>query len=151
MSTEMSAFDVNIRQRLYDGVINTGRLPLVAQLVEDTASSQAAVAGALQRLHETHTIVLQRESSEVLMANPFSAVPTPFVVASGDDSWYANCIWDAMGIAAMLHRDAVIRTSCGCCGSRIDLAVPQECQDGAQMVAHFAIPAARWWNDIVFN
>jgi hypothetical protein len=37
------------------------------------------------------------------MANPFSAVPTPFLVRSGDRSWYGNCIWDALGIPAMLQ------------------------------------------------
>jgi hypothetical protein len=85
------------------------------------------------------------------MANPFSAVPTPFVVNAGSRSWYANCIWDAMGVAAMLGADVELDASCGCCGSAMTLNIPSHCRDEDERVAHFAIPAARWWDDIVFN
>lgn len=96
-------------------------------------------------------LVLQQESGEILMANPFSAVPTPFVVTTKAGSWYANCIWDGMGIAAMLKSDAGIETSCGCCGGAMRVEIPAECRDDDERVAHFAIRAARWWDDIVFN
>lgn len=95
-------------------------------------------------------LVLQR-NGEILMANPFSAVPTPFLVSVGQQSWYGNCIWDAMGIAAMLHRNAFIETSCGCCGTAMTLETPDDCVDGDERIVHFAIPAVRWWDDIVFN
>ncbi|HEX5974735.1 MAG TPA: organomercurial lyase [Rubrobacteraceae bacterium] len=85
------------------------------------------------------------------MANPFSAVPTPFLVRAGDRSWYGNCIWDAMGISAMLQQDAVIEASCGCCGMAMQVTVVNGSLEEAPGIAHFAIPAARWWDDIVFN
>jgi hypothetical protein len=85
------------------------------------------------------------------MANPFSAVPTPFVVRVEDRSWYGNCIWDAMGIPAMLQQDAAIEASCGCCGTAMQLRVVNGSLEEASGIAHFAIPATRWWDDIVFN
>ena len=52
------------------------------------------------------------------MAEPFSAVPTPFAVYVDDQRYFGNCIWDALGIPAMLHADARIESSCGCSARR---------------------------------
>jgi hypothetical protein len=78
-------------------------------------------------------------------------VPTPFLVKVGDRSYYGNCIWDAMGIPAMLKKDAVIEASCGCCSTAMNLLVTNGSLEEARGIAHFAIPAAHWWDDIVFN
>lgn len=85
------------------------------------------------------------------MANPFSAVPTPFLVKAGGRSYYGNCIWDAMGVSAMLRQDAVIEASCGCCGTAMRLDIADGSVVEPDGIAHFAIPAAHWWDDIVFN
>jgi hypothetical protein len=85
------------------------------------------------------------------MANPFSAVPTPFLVKAGRRSYYGNCIWDAMGIPAMLKQDATVEASCGCCSTAMKLKITNGSLEEAHGIAHFAIPAAHWWDDIVFN
>ena len=114
-------------------------------------ASLARVAAAFERLGEGKALVLQPESGEVLMAEPFSAVPTAFEVESETGSWWGNCIWDALGIPAMLDCDARIRTSCADCGEAMTLEV----RDGellpATGVVHYALPASRWWQDIVFT
>jgi len=56
-----------------------------------------------------------------------------------------------MGIPAMLQQDATIEASCGCCGTAMHLAVADGSLEEAPGIAHFAIPAAHWWDDIVFN
>jgi hypothetical protein len=56
-----------------------------------------------------------------------------------------------MGIPAMLHQDAVIRASCGDCGTAMTLRITNGSLEPAEGIAHFAIPAAHWWDDIVFN
>jgi hypothetical protein len=95
--------------------------------------------------------VLQKGSGEILMANPFSSVPTPFLVKTHESLFYGNCIWDAMGIPAMLRQDATIETSCGCCGTAMNLEIKNESIENPKGIAHFAIPAAHWWDDIIFN
>jgi len=147
----LSQLDLDVRRFVYDGAIEERKIPTVAALAKTARVSESEARASLQRLAEAHMLVLQPENGEVLMANPFSAVPTPFVVTTNAGSWYGNCIWDGMGIAAMLDSDAVIETSCGCCGTALRLEVPRECRDDDERVAHFAIPAARWWDDIVFN
>ena len=90
------------------------------------------------------------------MANPLSAVPTPFVVetpgTTGRRGWYGNCIWDALGVIAMLQNDGRVLASCGCCGESMTVSVRHgEVESNPPGVVHFAIPAKRWWDDIVFN
>ncbi|GAC1500187.1 MAG: hypothetical protein NVS1B14_03990 [Vulcanimicrobiaceae bacterium] len=147
----LSTFDVSVRAAVYDAAIHSGAIPRISALAATLGADAIEVRAALQKLADAHMLVLQPGSAEILMANPFSAVPTPFVTRVGARWWYGNCIWDAMGIAAMLHAEATIECSCGCCGVALDLQVPKDCIDSDGRVAHFGIPAARWWDNIVFN
>jgi len=57
-----------------------------------------------------------------------------------------------MGLVAMMGADdAAIETACGCCGSAMTIVAPAQCRDDDERRVHFAIPAAHWWDDIVFN
>ncbi len=109
------------------------------------------VSASYSRLADAHTLVLQPESGEVLMANPFSAVPTAFSVISENGQWWANCIWDALGVLAMIATDGSVHTSCPDCGEALSLTTSRAHLIEASHVVHFAVPAARWWDDIVFT
>jgi hypothetical protein len=149
-------FNDLVRLRLYQMFLESGRCPSSAEVATSLQCGVSQVAAAFRQLAVSHTLVLQPESGEVLMANPLSAVPTPFVVetyaASGSQSWYGNCIWDALGVIAMLQRDGRVLTSCGCCGESMSVSVSQgQVNCNPSGVVHFAVPASRWWDDIVFN
>ena len=105
---------------------------------------------ALDRLAQSHAFVLQ-ENGELWRAAPFSAVPTAFPVRSGKRLWYGNCIWDALGIPAMLHQNARIEASCGCCNHEMILRVEKGRLLGPQGIIHFAVPVRCWYDDIVFT
>jgi hypothetical protein len=85
------------------------------------------------------------------MAMPFSAEPTSFEVSGVGRRWYANCAWDALGIPAMLNCDARILSTCGDCGEEISIDVMGGAVFGGGELIHFAVPAARWWDDIFFT
>ena len=148
---EQIALDKVVRFHVYDYVMREGLLPTIAETSSALAYPSDEVRVSFQRLADGHIIVLQKESGEILMANPFSAVPTPFLVKVGNRSYYGNCIWDAMGIPAMLKQDATIEASCGCCSTAMSLKVTNGSLEEARGLTHFAIPAAHWWDDIVFN
>ncbi len=112
------------------------------------AIDQEETRKSYRRLHEGHVIVLQSENDDVWMAMPFSAVPTPFQVKVDDQSWYANCAWDALGIAAVLGKDASVTTQCADCGEPLTLQVESGALNSSEGVVHFALPPARWWDDI---
>lgn len=86
-----------------------------------------------------------------MAANPFASVPTPFVVESGERRWNAMCVWDALGIPAMIRADAAIHTTCGDCNDALQLEVKNGELQSVQAVVHFAVPAKQWWNNIVFS
>jgi hypothetical protein len=85
------------------------------------------------------------------MAPPFSAVPTPFLVETARHVSYANCAWDAIGVPVMLGDPARIASSCGCCGEAVTLDVSPDRPPAGNDVVHFAVPAARWWQDLVYT
>jgi len=148
---ERATLDKEVRRYAYEHVMKEGLPPTIAQTASALSTTSDNVRASFRRLADGHILVLQEGTGEVLMANPFSAVPTPFLVRVEDRSWYGNCIWDAMGIPAMLERDVAIEASCGCCGTAMSLKVTNGSLEEASGIAHFAIPAAHWWDDIVFN
>jgi len=142
--------DRRVRALVYDATMREGAPPLAAQVALALQLDAADVFASFRRLADARMLVLQRGNGEVLMANPFSAIPTPFAVNANGLFCYGNCIWDALGIPAMLQCDADIVTSCGDCGTAARVSV----RDGeviGEGVMHFAIPARSWWKDIVFN
>jgi len=148
---QTSALDLKVRQQVYDTSIRRGYPPSISEIASTLDIPIDQANAALGRLAAGHVLVLQPASGEVLMANPFSAVPTPFLVELPSYSCYGNCIWDALGIAAMLKQDARIKTACGDCGQALELRVANGQVEDDPSVIHFAIPAQHWWDDIVFN
>jgi len=146
-----SSFDTDVRVRLFRQFVASGEPPTAEDLAAGMQRPVAEVRAALERLAAGKAIVLQPESREVLMANPLCAVPTPFRVRSQGRSFFGACVWDAMGIAAMLGTDAVLDTSCGCCGEALAMTFRGGEALAAEGVVHFAIPARQWWENIVFT
>jgi len=85
------------------------------------------------------------------MANPFSAVPTAYRVHADGRWWYANCAWDAFGILSALRVDGRIESSCPDCGEPYTVEVADRQADRSDLLFHCLVPAAHWWDDIVFT
>jgi hypothetical protein len=144
--------DQSVRLHIYGEFIQSGEPPTVVETALVLGQSETNVAAAYDRLAAGRVIVLRPGTREVLMAAPFSAVPTRFTVqvASGR-SYYGNCIWDALGIPAMLGRDAVIQAACGDCDAPLTLEVRANTLTRSEGTVHFALPASKWWENIVFT
>ena len=85
------------------------------------------------------------------MANPFSAVATPYRVHADGRWWYANCAWDAFGVLSALKVDGRIESSCPDCGEPIAVEVRGKRPGDESLLFHCLVPASRWWDDIVFT
>lgn len=149
--------DVSVRLTILNGFLD-GRAPSVASVARDLGLGDNDIAAAFDRLAAGRAIVLEPSSRDILMAAPLAGVPTDFSVRLGDRSVYANCIWDAVGVPAMLAgagrpMDATIATRCADCAAPLGLEVRDGRLTSADpdAVVHFAVPAARWWADIVFT
>jgi len=95
--------------------------------------------------------VLNPATAELRMANPFSAVPTAHRVHAGGRWRYANCAWDAFGICAALGVDGRIESSCADCAEPLAVEVRDGQPDDDSLLFHCLVPAARWWDHIVFT
>ena len=144
-------FDATLRLRILHGFL-AGETPTVDSIAPGLRASREDVAAGFDRLAAGRAIVLARGTHDIVMAAPFAGAPTDFRVSLGPRQYHANCIWDAMGIPAMLGgADAAIETRCTDCGDTLHLAVHDRRITGDQSIVHFAVPAARWWADIVFT
>jgi hypothetical protein len=138
--------DLELRRRTYAYFVEHGRAPAAADL-----GDPGDVVAGWRRLDAEHAVVLDPVTDELRMLNPFSMVPTAYRVRADDRWWYGNCAWDALGICAALQVDGRIETSCPDCGEPLVVEVRDELPDDDSLVFHCLVPAAHWWDDIVFT
>jgi Alkylmercury lyase len=147
----MDERDLALRALTYDLFIELGRAPTADEVASAAGSTRADVESGWRRLHDAHALVLNAATTEIRMANPFSAVPTAYRVYAGERWWYANCAWDAFGVCAALHVDGRVETSCPDCGEPLAVDVRDQRPSDHSLQFHCLVPAARWWDDIVFT
>ena len=146
----MTPLDLAIRNATYRLFVELGRAPTVDEVAAATGEGSAETAAAWRRLHDAHALVLD-DAGAIRMANPFSAIETPFRVEAAGRSWFANCGWDAFGIGVVLRTDSTIRTTCPDCADPIELEVRAHRPTDPSPVFHVLVPARDWWGDIGFT
>ena len=85
------------------------------------------------------------------MAPPFSGVPTQHVVTADGVSYFANCAWDALGIPAALGKRATVHSRCEQSLEPLRLEISATGPESSEWLFHCAVPAAHWWDGIVFT
>ena len=145
-------FDTAVKLNIYETIAQTTQPPSSAEVAQALSISRKEVEAAFDRLHKKRLLVPEPgDLSRIRMAPPFSGIETPFRVRVQGKVYYANCAWDALGIPAALHEDGEIEASDGQTGEPLTLTVkdgkprPQAC------AIHFAVPAARWWENIIYT
>jgi hypothetical protein len=146
----LTELDRDVRLALFDLFVELGQAPEPEAVAVRASVTVEEVRPSYERLHDQRVIVLGPSSRDVWMANPFSAIPTPFRARIGERSWFGNCIWDGLGICAMLGGEGAVDAQCPDCGGRLSVAVDKGRVHG-DGVAHFLVPAAHFWDDIGFT
>lgn len=148
----MAMDDGRVRLEIYRYFIDRGRPPSVAETAAALGVSEEEVAESYRRLADSHALVLEPDSLDIWMANPLSGRPTGFRVRTDDGrEYYGSCVWDSPGVLAMLGVDGTVSTVCHDCDDPLTLEVRGGELVPAPLVGHFAVPAARWWEDIGFT
>ena len=151
MTTDMAQFDGTVRLAILRGFLD-GSVPSVDTIATSLGVPVSEVRQSFDRLAGGRAIVLVPGTHDIRMAAPFAGQPTDFRTMVARKTHFANCIWDAMGIPAMLHAtEARIETICSDCSAPLHLELQHGEMRGDASVVHFAVPAARWWEDIVFT
>ena len=147
----MDEGDLRLRNHVYRRFVELGRAPRFDEVARELALDREEVEAAMRRLHDAHALVLEGDGARIRMANPFSAIPTPHRVEAAGRWWYANCGWDALGVLAALGEDGRVASSCPDCAEPIELDVRGGSLAAEGHVFHVNVPAAHWWDDIVFT
>jgi hypothetical protein len=142
---------LEVRNLTYRMFVELGRAPSIEEVAGAADLSGVEVEAAWRALDRAHALVLDPDTNEIRMANPFSAVPTAYRVHAAGRWWYGNCAWDAIGICAALRTDGRIETSCPDCGETISFDVRDQRPDDERLLFHCLLPASHWWDDIVFS
>mgnify|MGYP001450346251 CR=1 FL=1 len=143
--------DLEVKLAVYHHFAASGVRPSAAQIAERVKADVVSVRGAFGRLRAQRVLVLEADGESIRMAPPFSGVPTQHVVTADGISYFANCAWDALGIPAALQEPATIRSRCEQSLEPLHLEVSADGPTKSNWVFYCAVPAARWWNDIVFT
>ena len=129
----------------------SGRLCSPFNLVNKALYGQNGLDTELLYTCSTKTQYAGADTHEILMANPFSGVATPFKVHANGRTYFANCAWDSLGIPAALHTDAEIESACVQSGEPIRLRVMNQQAQGSEALVHFLVPFRDWYNDLTYT
>lgn len=146
--TETSVFDNDVRVTLSRFFVREERAPVVAEVAAELGASPLDVEASFRRLADAHVLVLTPGTKYISMANPLSALPTAFRVEVAGKRYWGNCIWDGLGTVAMLGGTGRVTARCADCAEELELDVRDRVVASSDHVVHYAIPAARWWDDI---
>ena len=132
--------------------MDTSAVPSASETAGALRITDDQAIEAYRQLAEGHVYVLEpRDPGRLRMANPFSAIPTPFEVETSGRHYYGNCVWDGLGIISLMGGTGQLKTRCPDCGETMTLAVSDRALVDKEGLVHFSIPAARWWDDIIFT
>ena len=144
--------DTKVKLAIYEITAETGRVPNSSAVSEKIAVDERGVVAAFGRLHLKRLLLPEPgDPTRIRMAPPFSGIATAFPVEANGRSYFANCVWDAYGIAAALHCDGMSRASDGHTGEPLTIEIRNGQPVLQPYVAHFAVPAALWWDDLIFT
>ena len=144
------------RHFVYAHIAETTRPPRVDETAAHFGISAADATELYKELHNRHALFLDLDEMAIRMANPFSGIPTDFKVRVNGKTYFANCAWDMLGIPAALHCDAVIDAVCTESNDKIQLEIKNgeinhSPVTNHQLLIHFPLPFAQWYDDLVFT
>ena len=140
----------DLRLAVYQGFRDCGLPPDVDEMAAMFAVDEAVVREGLHELAAQRHIVLG-EHDDIVMAHPFSATPLGFSVMGVATLWWGGCCWDSFAMAHLLteERDLLIASRCPGCDRPGAWVVNREAPPLSDWLAHFLVPAAQMWDDVV--
>ena len=149
-----------VRHFVYNHFADTTHPPSVDETAAHFNISIKEAGEYYKELDNRHAFFLDPGTLHIRMAWPFSAIPTDFKVHANGRTYYANCAWDMLGIPATLHADAVIEAVCTESNDSVQLEIKngqimksrsEAKWTNSDLLIHFPLPFARWYDDLVFT
>jgi Alkylmercury lyase len=140
----------DLRLLIYDSFRRTGRVPSVDQMAASLGESSDEVHDGIQELATARHVALDT-GGEIVMAHPFASINLGFSVMGRDTLWWGGCCWDSFALPHLLtdEPDVLVATQCPGCGQPQAWVVNRHEPPISDWLAHFLVPAARVWDDVV--
>lgn len=140
----------SLRLAVYGSFVATGAAPTTTELAETMSVSADAVRAGLSELAAARHVVLDR-AGHVVMAHPFASVPLGFSVMGASTLWWGGCAWDSFALPHVVttEPDVLVATRCPACSTPHAWVVGRDAPPPGDQVAHFLVPAAHIWDDVV--
>ena len=143
--------DTEVKLAVYRTTAATGSIPSVQTVAEKVGAGVDEVKETYRRLRARRVLLLEADGETIRMAPPFSGVPTQHVVDVDGIAYDASCAWDALAIPAALHRPGLVRSECAETGEPLRLQVGIDGPEPSTWLFHCLVPAAKWWDDLVYT
>lgn len=140
----------DLRLAVYGSFAHEGCAPTAADLMAQFDASADDVRAGLRELAAARHLALDAEGN-IAMAHPFSSVPLGFSVMGASTLWWGGCAWDSFALAHLLRWETslLVATTCPFCLAPHAWNVTRDAPPPGDQVAHFLIPAAHMWDDVV--
>ncbi len=140
----------DVRLAVYAGFARDSLPPGLEEIARQLDVTPPTVRRAVAQLAALRHLALD-EAGRIAMAHPFSAVPLGFSVMGANTLWWGGCAWDSFAMAHLLTWEPalLVATICPACSTPHAWNVDRAAPPAGQQVAHFLVPAARMWDDVV--
>ncbi len=135
---------------VYRCFATTGLAPEVAALAREFDVDPASVRESLAELGRARHLALD-PSGRIVMAHPFASIPLGFSVMGRSTLWWGGCAWDSFALPHLVPEQApvLVATRCPGCARPLAWEVGTEAPPTGEEVAHFLVPSAHMWDDVV--
>jgi Alkylmercury lyase len=142
----------SLRLAIYDSLASTGSAPDTDALADRLGVEPDEVATGLRQLAAARHLALNADG-EVVLAHPFSTIDLGFSVKGKHTLWWGGCVWDSFAVPHLVRDEpeVLVATTCQACGRAHAWVVGRDEPPAGDQVAHFLVPAAHMWDDVVFT
>ena len=140
----------DLRLLVYDNFRRMGRVPSNDEMTTMLGVTEAEVIAGIKQLASQRHVALDTTDA-IVMAHPFAAINLGFSVMGRDTLWWGGCCWDSFALPHLLadEPDVLVATQCPGCGLPNAWVVNRHEPPISDWVAHFLVPAAHVWDDVV--
>lgn len=141
----------SVRVAVYTSLAATGRIP--------DPDTLAGIAGGSDRAAEAVAALAERRAwalgadGEIVLAHPFATRSFGYSVMSAETLWWGGCCWDAFAIPHLVPDcgPVIVAGACPACDRALAWRVDTEAPPTGPERAHFLVPTAHMWDDVVFT
>jgi Alkylmercury lyase len=144
-------FDLKLRLAVYRYFADKGGSPTLREMSDSLGVQSEEIRQGYKRLHAQRLLVPSEDGESIRMAPPFSGVETQHRVHVSGRAYFANCAWDSFGIVAALGGTGTVSSRCESSRDPLFLSITPSGPPPSSWLFHVVVPAASWWEDIVFT